>query len=126
MLYPLVLLRVSLESLLHGAKVFKLVGILTQAPGHDSSELPLGNNLLELAGNHGGSIPGPEDVGILVKVVLATTLLIGLSVLLGLAPGVGNRDTLAGTVVGQAASLAEVITGATGGRLVSSMLGCLR
>lgn len=104
---------VRLKSLLHGLEVLKLVGILAQAPSHDSSKLLLGDNILELARNHSGSVPGPEDVGVFVEVVLATTLLVGLAVLLGLAPGVGNRETFTCAVVRQAASLAEVITGAT-------------
>lgn len=78
--------RLRLESLLHGLEVSKLVGIFTQAPSHDATELLLGNDLLELAGNQRGGIPSPEDVVLLIEVVLATSLLVSLAVLFGLAP----------------------------------------
>ena len=88
----------------------ELVGILTQAPSHDTAELFLRNNVLELAGDHVRSIPSPEDVVLLVKVVLTAGLFVGLAILLCLAPRVDDGDTLAGTVIREATSLAEVVT----------------
>lgn len=75
-----------LETLLHSLQVLELVGILAQAPSHDTTKLLLRDNFLELAGNQLGCIPGPEEIIIAVKVVLTTTLLVGLAVLLGFAP----------------------------------------
>lgn len=112
------LLLLGLNSVLHGFEMFELVGVLTQAPGHDTSELLLSHNLLELACNHFRGVPGPEDVVLLVKVVLAAALVVGLAVLLGLAPRIDDRDSLASTVVGQATCLAEIITGTTRDTLV--------
>jgi hypothetical protein len=66
--------------------VLEPIGILTQAPGHNTTKLLLSDDVLELAGNEVRGIPGPEEVVLLVKVVLTTGLLVGLTVLLGLAP----------------------------------------
>lgn len=105
--------RLRLDTLLHSIQVFELIGILAQAPSHDTAELLGFDNVLELAGNQGRGIPCPEDVVLLVEVVLAAGLFICLAILLGLAPRVDDRDTLAGAVVRKTASLAEVVTSAT-------------
>lgn len=75
-----------LKTLLHSLQVLKLVGILSQAPSHDTTQLLLRDDFLELAGNELGGIPGPEEVVLAVKVVLTTSLLVGLAILLGFAP----------------------------------------
>lgn len=77
---------VRLKTLLHSLQVLKIVGILTQAPSHDTTKVLLRNNFRELAGNHRGGIPGPENVVIAVEVVLTTAHLVGLAVLLSFAP----------------------------------------
>jgi hypothetical protein len=105
--------RLRLETILHGIQVSELVGILTQAPSHDTTEILLRNNFLELAGNQFRGIPGPENVVLLVKVVLAAGLVIGLAIFLSLAPRINDGDALAGTIVRETASLAEVIAGTT-------------
>lgn len=91
----------------------KLVRILTQRPSHNTTELLSLDNLLELAIDHSRGIPSPEKVILGIPVVLATELIIGLSVFLGATPGLGNGDSLAGAVVGETACLAEVVAGAT-------------
>lgn len=99
-----------LDTLLHGIQVGKFIGILAQAPSHDTAKLLLRDNILELAGNQVRGIPSPEDVVLLVEVVLAAVLLVGLTILLSLAPRIDDGNTLAGAVIRKAASLAEVIT----------------
>lgn len=75
-----------LKTLLHSLQVLKLVGILSQTPSHDTTELLLRDDFLELAGNKLRGIPGPEEVVLAVKVVLTTSLRVGLAILLGFAP----------------------------------------
>lgn len=105
--------RLRLDTVLHSLEVLEAIGILTQAPGHDTTELLLSDNVLELAGNEVGGVPGPEEVVLLVEVVLTAELLVGLAVLFGLAPRFGDGDALASAIVGETASLTEVITGTT-------------
>lgn len=100
----------------------ELVRVLTQAPRHDTTKLLRRNNIRELARNQRGRVPRPEDVDLLVPVVLAAGLVVRLAVLLGAAPGVCDGDALAGAVVGEAACLAEVVSGAAG-FIISDFLG---
>jgi hypothetical protein len=102
--------------------MLKLVGILAQTPSHDTTKVLSVNNITELAGNEVGSIPSPEKVDLAIPVVLATELVIGLSVLLGAAPRVRDGDALASTVVREAASLAEGIVGTTRNMLAISYI----
>lgn len=76
----------GLKALLHSLQVLKLVGILSQAPGHDTTKLFLRDDFLELAGNKFRGVPGPEEVVLAVEVVLATSLIVGLAILLGFTP----------------------------------------
>lgn len=78
--------RLRLETLLHSFQVLKLIGILTQAPSHDTTKLLLRDDFLELAGNQLGGIPCPEEAVLAVEVVLTTALVVGLAILLGLTP----------------------------------------
>lgn len=79
-----------INTLLHSIQMRKLVGILAQTPSHNTTKVLRLNNVLELASNQRGSIPGPEDIDIGVPVVLATRLLVSCTVGLGPAPGVGD------------------------------------
>ena len=92
----------------------KVPGIFAQTPSHDTAQLLRLNNLRELATDDLGRVPGPEDVDLGVEVVVPAGFLVGLAVLLGAAPRVGDRDAMAGAVVGETACLAEVWTGAAG------------
>jgi hypothetical protein len=91
----------------------KLISVLAQRPRHNTAQILSLHDIRELASDQVRSIPRPEEVSLLVPVVLATLLVIGLSVLGGTAPGVGDGDALASTVVGLTASLAEVVASAT-------------
>lgn len=107
-----ILLGSLLDPILHSIKVGELVRILTQTPSHNTTDFLSLHNVGELLGDQLGGVPGPEEVSLLVPVVLAASFLIGLPVLFGAAPGVSDRDALAGAIVREAASLAEVVTGA--------------
>lgn len=95
-----------LHSLLHSMQMLPLQCILSQAPGHDTAQLLGIHDVLELALDERGRVPGPEQVHLLVEVVLASGILVSHAVLLGTTPGVDQRDTLAGAVVGLTAGLA--------------------
>lgn len=102
-----------LNTLLHSIQMRKLVSILAQTPSHNTTKLLRLNNVLELASNECRSVPGPENIDIGVPVVLATRLLISCPVGLSPAPGVDDRDSFAGSVVGKTACLAEIVARAT-------------
>lgn len=86
-----------------------IVRVFTQAPGHDTTEAQRLHNLFEFPRNQLGGIPGPEELGLGIPIILATSLFIGLAFSLGFAPRVNGRDTAAGAVVRQAPSRAELI-----------------
>lgn len=96
----------------------KLIGILTQRPRHNTTQILRRHNIRELARDEVGRIPGPEEIGLLVPVVLTTLLRVRLAVLFGAAPRVRDGDALARAVVGLAACHAEVVAGAAA-RIIS-------
>lgn len=102
-----------LNTLLHSIQMRKLVSILAQTPSHNTTKLLRLDDVLELASNECRSVPGPENIDLGVPVVLATRLLISCTVGLGPAPGVDDRDSFAGSVVGKTACLAEIVARAT-------------
>lgn len=104
----------SLDAILHSLEMSKLVSVLTKTPRHNTTEVLLLDNIVELAGNDLRGIPGPEEVSLSVPVVLATKLVIGLAVFLRTAPRVSDGDALAFTVVRETSGLAEVVARATG------------
>lgn len=65
-----------------------IVSIFTQAPGHDTTEAQRLHDIFELPRNQFGSIPSPEELGLGIPIILATSLFIGYAVLLSFAPRV--------------------------------------
>lgn len=68
--------------------MLKAQSILSQTPGHDTPDLLLVDDIRELALDELWGLPRPEDVSLVVKVVLTTGFLVRLAVLLSTAPGV--------------------------------------
>lgn len=60
--------------------------ILTQTPGHHTTQLLGINDILELLRNQIRRVPRPEDIDIRVPVVLAAGFLIGFPILLCTTP----------------------------------------
>ena len=86
--------------------MLKLQRVLAQTPSHHASDLLLIHDVGELALDQLGRLPRPEDVHLVVEVVLAAGFLVLVAVLLGPAPRVDRRRPFAGAVVREAASLA--------------------
>jgi hypothetical protein len=60
--------------------------ILTQTPGHHPTEIFHIHNILELALNNSRRVPSPEEIGLVIPVVLSTSLLICLAILASATP----------------------------------------
>lgn len=87
--------------------------ILAQAPGHNTAEIQLIHNIRELAGNHIRRIPRPEDIHLVIEIILSALIFVEGSVRESLTPRIDNRDALTGAVIGETAGLAEIICGTT-------------
>lgn len=75
-----------LHTLLHGLNMRKIQRVLTQTPRHNTPDLLLIHNVLELALDHLRSVPRPEKVLLAVEIVLPAGLFVQLPVLVGAAP----------------------------------------
>jgi hypothetical protein len=83
--------------------------VLTQTPCHHSAQFLGIYNFFEFASNQLRGVPSPEKTGLLVPVVLPARLLVRLAALDSATPRVDDRDALALAIVGETASLAEVV-----------------
>jgi hypothetical protein len=100
------------NTLLHRLQMLPVESILTQTPGHDTTQLLRRHDILELAIDQRRGIPGPEEIDRAVPVVLTSSLLVRLAVLERAAPGISHGDALALAVVGETTCLAEIVAGA--------------
>lgn len=75
-----------LHTLLHGLQMLPVQSVLTQTPGHHPTKIFLIHNILELALNHGRRVLSPEEVGLVILVVLSTSLLIRFAILGSVTP----------------------------------------
>lgn len=97
--------------------MLKLQRVLPETPRHHASDLFLIHDVGELALDQLGRLPRPEELRLVVEVVLAAGFLVLPAVLLGPAPRVDRRRPFAGAVVRQTASLA-VGVGCSAGWLI--------
>lgn len=75
-----------LHTLLHGLNMRKIQRVLSQTPRHNTTDLLLIHDVLELAVDYLGRVPRPEEALFVVKVVLPAGLLIQLPILVSAAP----------------------------------------
>lgn len=84
------------DALLHGLEVAPVMAVLSQTPGHDTTQTLGFDNFSKLAGNERRGVPGPVDLGGGVPVPLAAFVVVCLAVVHGIEEGTAPVSRLKG------------------------------